>query len=90
LIEKGDLPNGMQWLNQNKDLEHANTTTLAASMYLMLAHHQKNEFSLRDQHMNFVLKNLDKLERDDQILLKRNLEKIGSPLPATLMDSTIE
>lgn len=77
LIEKGELLTGMQWLFKNMDLEHVNSTTLIASMFLMVAFHLRGDLKNRDLHMNHVKRNIDKLEPDERLVFDRNLDKIG-------------
>lgn len=77
LIERGDTKIGMKWLSANMDLAHPGPITLYASLYLMVACHQRKEFQVRDTHRKFIENNFDILDVTGKLFYKRNLEKMG-------------
>jgi predicted Zn-dependent protease len=79
LIEKGSDKNGMRWLFKIMDFEYPNPLAMCASMYLMVAFHQRGDMRSRELHLNFVKRNMGLLDADGRIILNRNLEKIGEP-----------
>ncbi len=79
LIERGSDKNGMRWLFKIMDFEYPNPLAMCASMYLMVAFHQRGDMRSRELHLNFVKRNIGLLDADGRIILNRNLEKIGEP-----------
>lgn len=76
LIEKGHVETGMQWLFKCMDLKIANSTTLSASSFLMLAYHLRGDHEGRDLHRTFVETHLNQLDPDDLLLWQRNKSRV--------------
>jgi tetratricopeptide (TPR) repeat protein len=78
LVERGNTDLGMQWISQNIDMKHPNSETLSASIHMMLAYHQKNNFKERDKHRKYVMENVNLLEKDVLLIWSRCLEKMNT------------
>lgn len=77
LVGSGNVTEGMKWLYKNMDLEHPNSITLTASIFLMLAFHIRGNHESRDLHLNYVKSNIENLEVDERMIFEINLRKMG-------------
>lgn len=80
LVENGNVTEGMKWLYKNMDLEHPNSITLTASISLMMGFHLRGNYESRDVHLNYVKRNIERLQADERLLFERNLRKMGIDL----------
>ena len=58
------------------DFEFVNNATLSPAIYLMLAYHVKGNEAESIKYLGFIKTNADRLEPDERIRLKRNLDKL--------------
>jgi tetratricopeptide (TPR) repeat protein len=76
LVENGAINEGMNLLLHNMDFQFVNNATLSSAVYLMLAYHVRGDVAESTKYSTFIQTNESRLERDEEILYKRNLDKM--------------
>jgi len=80
LVEKGEVDEGMNYLIPLRDFKFANSLTLPSAIYMAYGYHQKNKLKEKAIYLEFVEKNIDKLDVDEKYLFNIIMNKIKEPV----------
>jgi tetratricopeptide (TPR) repeat protein len=77
LVEKGNFELGRQWLSSTVDFNHPNNETLTTSIYMALGYNQIGDQKECKRHLNYVVANSEKLDKDSLIVWTKIFNRIN-------------